>query len=339
MPIPLTIVMYHYVRPLEASRYPRLKAMDLERFRGQLDYIQRHYQVVSMEQVIAASRGERDVLPAHPLLLTFDDGYRDHHDHVLPLLSQRSMQGSFFPPACAVLERRVLDVNKIQFILASVEDPGVLVDCIFSAMDEARAHYGLEPNHVYFSRLSSDSRYDDPPTTFVKRALQRELPEDFRQQLTEGLFSQYVTSDEKAFAEELYMSEGQLRHLLEAGMFIGSHGDQHYWLNSLDHAHQVKEVDRGLRFLEALGAYRDDWVMCYPYGGYDDSLLSILRARGCALGLTTEVALADLTVNDPLTLPRIDTNDLPTDVEAPTPMGFEGRGRERLSAAGSKETS
>ncbi|MFC3285518.1 polysaccharide deacetylase family protein [Litchfieldella rifensis] len=339
MPNRLTIVMYHYVRPLEASRYPRLKALELEHFRGQLDYIQRHYRVVSMEQVIAASRDARDALPAHPLLLTFDDGYRDHHDHVLPLLTQRGLQGSFFPPACAVLERRVLDVNKIHFILASVEDPGVLVDFIFSAMDEARVHYGLEPNHVYFSGLSSDSRYDDPPTTFVKRALQRELPEDFRQQLTERLFSQYVTSDEKAFAEELYMSEGQLRHLLEAGMFIGSHGDQHYWLNSLSPAHQIEEVERGLRFLEVLGACRDDWVMCYPYGGYDDSLLSILRARGCALGLTTEVALADLTANDPLILPRIDTNDLPTDVEAPPPMDFGGQGREPLFDAVSRETS
>ena len=56
--------------------------------------------------------------------------------------------------------------------------------------------------------------------------------------------------------------------------------------------------------------------MCYPYGGYDESLLSILKERNCTVGLTIEVGIADLAKNDPLTLPRLDTNDLPKDSEA-----------------------
>jgi hypothetical protein len=56
--------------------------------------------------------------------------------------------------------------------------------------------------------------------------------------------------------------------------------------------------------------------MCYPYGSYNDPLLSVLRTRGCKLGLTTRVEIADLEADDPLTLPRLDTNDLPTDPDA-----------------------
>jgi hypothetical protein len=69
----LTIVMYHYVRPMQESHFPNLKALELTRFCWQLDYIQRHYQVITMEEVIAATRGEAS-LPERSLLLTFDDG-------------------------------------------------------------------------------------------------------------------------------------------------------------------------------------------------------------------------------------------------------------------------
>jgi hypothetical protein len=51
--------------------------------------------------------------------------------------------------------------------------------------------------------------------------------------------------------------------------------------------------------------------MCYPYGAYDESLLRLVKSRNCVVGLTTEVDLARLGEGDPLTLPRLDTTDLP----------------------------
>jgi hypothetical protein len=50
--------------------------------------------------------------------------------------------------------------------------------------------------------------------------------------------------------------------------------------------------------------------MCYPYGSTNATLLDVLRSRDCAVGLTTQVGIATAT-NDPLLLPRLDTNDLP----------------------------
>ena len=60
-----------------------------------------------------------------------------------------------------------------------------------------------------------------------------------------------------------------------------------------------------------VGAPTNNWVMCYPYGAYNDTLLRLLRDRGCAIGLTIRVAVANPGTDDPLALPRLDTNDLP----------------------------
>ena len=60
-----------------------------------------------------------------------------------------------------------------------------------------------------------------------------------------------------------------------------------------------------------LGVGKDDYTMCYPYGGFNGSLIEVLRARQIQFGFTVEARIADLDVDDRLTLPRVDTNDLP----------------------------
>lgn len=54
-------------------------------------------------------------------------------------------------------------------------------------------------------------------------------------------------------------------------------------------------------------------VVMYHYGGWNNSLTRLLRRHGCVAGLTIEPKIADLKTDDPLTLPRLDTNDLPCD--------------------------
>ena len=78
---------------------------------------------------------------------------------------------------------------------------------------------------------------------------------------------------------------------------------------------QEKEIDLSLSFLkEKVGAPTDNWVMCYPYGGYDDSLIEILKKKKFRFALTdtsTKVDIAGLNKDNAYTLERIDTNDLP----------------------------
>lgn len=310
--IPLTIVMYHYVRELEHSRFPAIKGLSLERFHRQLDHIQTHYTPVSVEQVLLAIENGKVSFPENAILLTFDDGYSDHFLNVFPLLDQRGIQGCFFPSAQAVLEHKVLDVNKIQFVLATASDPEVLLERILSLLGGYRAAYELKSNDEYLSSITGEHRYDPRVVFVIKRLLQHVLPVAVRSEIVQRLFAEYVTADEKGFASELYMSTEQIACMRRHGMHIGSHGYAHAWLNHLSPDEQVLEVDRSLEFLGTFGIPTDDWTMCYPYGGFDESLIGILRTRQCRLGFTVEARVADLGKDDPLRLPRLDTNDLPS---------------------------
>ncbi len=307
----LTVVMYHFVRDLARSRYPEIKGLSTEEFRGQVDYVRRHFTPIGVTDLLSALRTPGGTLPPRAILLTFDDGYRDHFDNVLPVLAENGLTGCFFPPAKAVTEHEVLDVNKIHFILAAQPDKARILASLFRQLDEARGEFELRTREDYEHQLAHAGRYDPADVILIKRLLQRELPLALRARITDALFREWVTDDEAAFSEELYMSVDDLREMREAGMWIGSHGYDHFWLDSLDEAGQEREVELSIEFLRRVGCDLEDWVIGYPYGAYSDSLLRILRARRCRAGFTVEVRAADLDRDDPLTLPRLDTNDLP----------------------------
>jgi peptidoglycan/xylan/chitin deacetylase (PgdA/CDA1 family) len=313
----VTVVMYHFVRDLAHSKFPDIKGLTIEQFEGQADYVRRHFAPVGTEDVLAALHEPEASLPPKAILLTFDDGYRDHFDNVLPVLIERGMTACFFPPAKAVTEHKVLDVNKIHFVLAAARDKPLLLDFLFSMVADARGEFELGERADYERALAHPNRFDSGEVILIKRLLQRDLPEPLRRRITDALFRRYVTEDEASFSQELYMSIPDLRSMREAGMWIGSHGFDHYWLDSLDELSKEREIDLSLRFLDAVGCDLQRWVMGYPYGAYDEVLLRLLRSKGCAAGFTTEVRIADLDRDDPLTLPRLDTNDLPKRADAP----------------------
>jgi len=310
-----TIIMYHYVRELPFTRYPKIKGLLVSQFKEQLDYLSRHYEFVTIGDCLKAIYEDAD-LPSNAVLLTFDDGYSDHFENVFPILKERKIQGCFFPQAKAVQERNVLDVNKIHFVLASTDDPAKMKQEIFSLMDELRSKYNLASQEEYYAKYAIDDRFDTKDILFIKLLLQKGLPEGARQEIANRLFKKYVSVDEKAFANELYMSMEQLQCMYHEGMSIGSHGYSHIWMSTVSAKEQEKDVDMSLQFLKQLGVNGHPWVMCYPFGSYNDSLISILKKRNCGLALTIKVDIANLTPANALTLERLDTNDIPKNGKA-----------------------
>jgi peptidoglycan/xylan/chitin deacetylase (PgdA/CDA1 family) len=304
-----TIVMYHYVRELEGARYSSIKGLCLTEFKYQLEYFKKFYTFISIQDVI--NRIYHDIkIPTNALLLTFDDGYMDHFVNVFPILKKKGIQGCFFPPANAVLYHKVLNVNKIHYLLASVDTPNILHD-LYNCLDKYRSDFSLESNDYYYSKLAKANRFDSNEIIFIKRLLQVELEEEIRNKIVDELFHKFVTNDEAAFARKLYMSIDQIKYMARNGMYIGSHGFNHDWLNKLSPAKQITEIDLSLQFLNEVDSPTDNWVMCYPYGGFNSSLISIIKNRDCKLALTANVGVAILNKNNAFTLERLDTNDFP----------------------------
>jgi peptidoglycan/xylan/chitin deacetylase (PgdA/CDA1 family) len=312
----LTIVMYHYVRDLVRSRYPGIKGRTVEEFDGQLAYLRRHYAICTIDDAIAGLRGERE-LPSNACLLTFDDGFIDHYVTVFPRLASQGLTGCFFPSAKPVERGVVLDVHKIHFILAVTVDPTALRRELLGLLAPYRADHDLPDDATLYRDHAIAGRFDPPEISFVKALLQRVLPSPIRATLVETLFARHVTTDERAFAAELYMNLPQLQHMVSEGMAIGGHGYDHVWLDLLSIDEQRDEIDRSKRFVaQVLGRVPERWTFAYQYGVYNADTVALLRMAGCAVALGTDVGVVRAGT-DPYVVPRLDTNHLPRSADAP----------------------
>lgn len=305
----LTIVMYHYIGPISKSQFSSIKGLEIENFKRQLDHLERNYSIVSSDQVIDKITKNKE-LPPKACWLTFDDGYKDHYKYVLPELISRNLSGAFFPPRMAIKDNKVLDVNLIHYILSCSGK----INSLIANLNDLCNQFGFSKEQIdkYYKKYGVASKFDNADTIYFKRMLQHVLPENIRNQITSILFQKIVGISQKNFSNEIYMNIDEVRMLVSKGMYVGSHGSMHYWLDKLNFQEQKNDILSSLEFLEEVGAQTTNWIMCYPYGAYNNTTLSLLKNLGASIGITTGYRKANLKADDPLALPRVDTKEFPS---------------------------
>jgi peptidoglycan/xylan/chitin deacetylase (PgdA/CDA1 family) len=96
-PMDLPILMYHAVEAGVPSGYGY--AVPARQFEQQLDAIGRAgFESISLAQLFDVLDGEAS-LPRKPIVLTFDDAYRNIHEVAWPLMRERAMTGTLFVAA------------------------------------------------------------------------------------------------------------------------------------------------------------------------------------------------------------------------------------------------
>ncbi len=88
-PVAIPVLCYHHVKPAATGKFE----ISTTAFAEQLDLLKsRGYQAINTRDLLAGLQGTKK-LPAKPIMLTFDDGYRTVFDYAFPLLRQRGFVG------------------------------------------------------------------------------------------------------------------------------------------------------------------------------------------------------------------------------------------------------
>ena len=313
----LTIVMYHYVREIKNSKYPKIKGIEFSAFKHQLDFFENNFKIIDVQKLLDFASGGKN-LPENSCLLTFDDGYKDHIKYVFPELLKRKIQGSFFPTFGPIIKRDILDVHYVHFILACCSDYEELINllyqlCIDNGIDEKefKNFWNTVNSEKYKQKYKIANRFEPIKIMYIKRVLQYFLPKEIKTKISKTLFKKYVGVDIRKFSEELYMSFDDIKKLVDHGMYVGGHGYNHLWMSKENRKNQEKEINLSLEFLKNAGASVKEWIMCYPHGDYNSETLDVLREKNCSIGLTSKSGLNQLNKNNLFELLRFDTNDFP----------------------------
>ena len=285
----LTIIVYHYVRPVKKSKFPKLKALEFKVFKKQLEYLSKKYTFISYDDLLNLANKKTKF--KNPCLLTFDDGYKDHIKYVLPLLKNYKIKGCFFPSIKPILKKKVLDVNKIHFVLEKEKNISILLKDIFDFLIKKKLINKNDKNQIIKIKnnfVNKTRVFDSNNVAFFKYLLQIYFSKHIRNKCCDYLFRKYVTKNEKVFSKNLYMSIKDIKYLIKSNMYIGGHGFQHEHFSILSKKEKQEEIKKNILFLKKIGANTKNWAMCYPYGTYDNETIKILKKNNCIFGLTVK---------------------------------------------------
>ncbi|RMG98577.1 MAG: polysaccharide deacetylase family protein, partial [Chloroflexi bacterium] len=92
------ILMYHYISvpPADADIYRYDLSVEPDNFRAQMAYLAENgYTTIDLYDLSLAITNKKE-LPPKPVILTFDDGYRDNYENAFPVLQEFGLKGTFF---------------------------------------------------------------------------------------------------------------------------------------------------------------------------------------------------------------------------------------------------
>ncbi len=306
--MPLKAIMYHYVRH-EPLGLPFLKYLHAEDFSQQLDFFEQAFGFADVEAFLNHENG--DALQ-NGIVLTFDDGFIDHYEVVLPELLRRGLTGFFFVPTAPLQTERMLPVHRVHHLLGRFDAAAVakrLRELVSSDMiDQARLRE--------FEQATYRTQKNSEETLFVKRTLNYYLASEHRAAVLDSLMRHFFGDEEAELTAALYMQPHHLQALHEAGMIIGSHSVNHPVMSTLAPAEQENEISTSFAFLEAHLGPLSPRTFCYPYGGkstFTETTEKILEKQGVTLSFAVDPR--DITEEDlrnrPQALPRYDCNMFP----------------------------
>jgi peptidoglycan/xylan/chitin deacetylase (PgdA/CDA1 family) len=291
--------MYHYVRDTEGTEFPGLYSRKLNQFDFQLDYLKSSFHVGSLDSL-------ENTLDS-TAVLTFDDGLKDHFRNAFPVLQKKNMGAAFFVSSMPLLKPVVLDVHKIQLLLGS-QSHERLFELLASELGSLRLREYEESG----ATSTDTSRFDNPRTILFKRLLQRDLEEPLRSEILQKVFSHFYAGEEEQISKELYMSLIELREMKAAGMVIGNHTLNHYWLGHLDIAEAKREILECETLLIQEGLMDEELkTIAYPYGNSTSQVEAYLLELNYKYAFTTRAEHWNPVQFAPMRIPRFDTNDLP----------------------------
>lgn len=286
----MTVLTYHSVRGTPGGFDAGVIDATSEQLDRQLALVRRCGSPISLDDL----RGfllEGRKLPEKPVLVTFDDGYRDNHDIALPLLVRHGIPATFFIATSYVTERRLFWWDRIAYLIGrSSETRLKLRDPVPLDLDLRDREAAIGKAH----RAAKDTKGLDL--------------EAFLRALGEAAKVPWSEAEERRHADELILTWDQVRALRKAGMSVASHTCTHRVLQTLTEAQLAEELSCSRRALEE-ALDEPIYAVSYPVGRTISDRPAIRRAvvaAGYDLGFSNASGINNTWQGlDPLDLRRV----------------------------------
>lgn len=197
------------------------KSKTITQFKNELDYLVKHYEPISLTELIQIKKNNLEVKKPS-FHLTFDDGLANFYHVIAPILKEKNISATVF------LNTDFID-NKALFYRYKVN---LLIGFYKQSKDEIKNVF-----HNYFENENIEESLKK--VSFKESKTLDELA------LKVGLsFKEFLKK------EEPYLSINQIKELQNKGFTFGAHSKNHPLYNELSLEEQLNQTNESLNFLD-----------------------------------------------------------------------------------------
>ena len=271
MPARLTILAGHRISDGTdaAAHLPADMTISVARLEQIVGWFARRYRFCTVSEGARALRNGD--LKQSLVALSFDDGYRDNCDVLLPLLERTGGRATVF------LESRPLDTRKLNWshkyfwILANLEPA-----------DFVRRYGELSAEPEVFGAAEEILRADPGRIGYrFKRLLKYEARPEDRDLVLDQIFGE-LGGDERKLCDDLYLTWDEVRRMQAGGIELGGHTVSHPILSRCDQRQAEREVGEGAASLRRV-LQGEVTSFAYPWGrpwDFDEASQRAVRIAG-----------------------------------------------------------
>ncbi len=303
-------LMYHYVRKFD-HKFPYSKFKDLDTFSSEILALQKlGYTFKNVTDALKSLINKEDT--SKVILLTFDDGLKDHLSVAKILNKIGIKKATFYISTKPYLTNSILHVHKSHLILSNKGEKAL--DFLLNACEKLNIsikdhlNYKIEKENY----INAYSRFNTPEKVKeFKRLINFYGSIGTRDILLEEIIKEINI---KTSYKEIYLSLEEIKKISDMGFEIGSHGRDHTLLSRLNKEEQLDDLLSSKLFLEGIISKSIN-SFCYPYGGkksYNKTTLNILKQIGYhnAFSVDPREITKDSIKSDLYQLPRYDCNQI-----------------------------
>ncbi|MBI2816608.1 MAG: polysaccharide deacetylase family protein [Acidobacteria bacterium] len=270
------VIGYHRVVAdfaAEAKRSIPALLISVSMFQQHLDWLERHYDLVSLDHIGATLRdGSRF---AHPVAaITFDDAYRDNFLNAFPILQDRKIPSAMFVPTDVIGASAPL-----------IHDELYRLTCLaFPHWHEAASEIAAVLAQGAMSAVDAEMLGSVDGPFAALRLMLPVAPQELLRRVARVL-ERFIPPDQDVRAAESLTWE-MLAEMQRCGVTIGSHTRTHVILNNEDRRRVQEELEGSRRVLQEK-LKTSVAHFSYPDGGFNAETVRAVASAGYSFAYTT----------------------------------------------------